>query len=80
MNKIELTNAQDRKIKRAIKALNDVRAELASDNPDNYVNWYLEDNENLNLMNGDSHSGQGVPNYDNVIGLYNLKMASGGGW
>jgi hypothetical protein len=83
MSDIELTISQDRKIKRAIKALNDVRAELASANPDNHISWYLEGSDNLNLMSGDSHdmsNDQGGQNYDNVIATYDLDNASGGGW
>jgi len=52
---IELTIKQHRKIKNAVKALNDVRDELQRENPDYYLNWYLEDGDNLNLMEGDSH-------------------------
>ena len=79
---IELTNKQHNKIKRAIKALNDVRAELARENPDNDVNWYLEDSDNLNLMGNPSHTEDHnmTSLYDNVIECYSLDSASGGGW
>jgi hypothetical protein len=80
---IELTSKQHRKIKNAVKALNDVRAELQKENPDTHINWYLESSDNLNLMDGDSHDtsfNDGNQLYDNVIELYDLKCASGGGW
>lgn len=80
MSQIDLTTKQRNKIKRAIKALNDVRAELEVENPDNYLNWYLEDNNNLNLMEDHSHTDGEVANYDAVIGCFNLDSAGGGGW
>lgn len=80
MAKIKLTPKQRAKIKRAVKALNDVREELASDNPDQYLHWFLEDINNLNLMEDDSHDEHLHPNQDAVIELFELDMASGGGW
>jgi hypothetical protein len=81
MADIELTTKQHNKIKRAVRALNDVRNELQKDNPNYLMQWYLEDGNNLNLMEGESHEGvAGVPQYDRVIDTYELKSASGGGW
>lgn len=81
MADIELTSKQLSKIRRAVKALNDVRQELQNDNPDYNMNWYLEDENNLNLMEGESHEGiAGIPQHDRVIDCFELKNASGGGW
>jgi hypothetical protein len=82
MSNITLTTKQRSKIKRAIKALNDVRQELQNENGDCEVQWYLEDSGNLNLMTGDSHdfSGDCDSRQDRVIGLFELDMSSGGGW
>lgn len=80
MDDIELTNAQRRKIKRAVAALNDVRSEVQRDNPEHNINWYLEDTANLNLMAGDSHDRDGASRQDRVIESFSLDSASGGGW
>lgn len=80
MADVELNPAQKRKIKRAIAALNDVRLELQQENPDHYINWYLEDNDNLNLMEADSHDGDGHPQHDKVIDSFCLDNSGGGGW
>ena len=81
MAEIELTNKQDSKIKRAVKALNEVRAELQKDNPDNNINWYLEAGDNFNLMEDESHDEcMSTARHDRVIKEYQLKNASGGGW
>jgi len=80
MSDIELTAKQHNKIKRAVKALNDVRAEVQQENPDNDINWYLEDTANFNLMSGLTHDDQynALPN--NIIEVYDLHEASGGAW
>ncbi|MGL4355145.1 MULTISPECIES: hypothetical protein [Aeromonas] len=80
MADVELTPAQKRKIKRAIAALNDVRRELQQENPDYYINWYLEDNDSLNLMEGDSHDRHGDAQQDKVIEHFCLDNSGGGGW
>jgi hypothetical protein len=86
MSVITLTTKQRSKIKRAIKALNDVRRELQNDNNDCDVQWYLEDSGNLNLMSGDSHdetSGSGygdTSRQDRVIAIFDLDNAGGGAW
>jgi len=80
MSDIELTKKQNAKIQRAVKALNDVRKEIQRENPDYYLNWYLEDSNNLNLMEDHSHTGGDVANFDAVIECFNLELAGGGGW
>jgi len=80
MSDIEITTKQHNKIKRAIKSLNDARDEIQSENPDYNINWYLEDSDNLNLMEGESHIGGEIANHDAVIELYDFKSAGGGGW
>ena len=81
MAKIKLTIKQRNKIKRAVKSLNEVLDEIQVDNPDKYINWYLEDTANFNLMEGDSHTGDSQsPNTDAVIECFDLELASGGGW
>ena len=83
---ILLTSKQRGKIKRAVKALNDVRRELDNENGDCNVQWYLENSGNLNLMSGDSHdetSGSGygdTSRQDRVIALFDLEYSGGGGW
>lgn len=85
MTDIVLTPKQKAKIKRAVKALNDVRAEVERDNEcdPNGIQWYLEDSNNLNLMDGMSHDSDqwGEPSRrDAVIDLFCLDKSSGGGW
>jgi hypothetical protein len=84
MAEINLTKAQKDKITKAIKALNDVRKELQKQNPDKDINWYLEDSDNLNLMEEESHKESGGngfnANYDAIIHTFNLDNSSGGGW
>lgn len=82
MTDITLTTKQHNKIKRAVKALNDIRAEVSKDNPEIYINWYLEDNDNLNFMGGHSHSEDSgiTPQYENVIAEFTLDNSGGGGW
>jgi hypothetical protein len=84
MTDITLTTKQRNKIKRAIKALNDVRQELQNQNGDCDIQWYLEDSGNLNLMSGDSHDEDGgngeTSRQDRVIALFDLDNAGGGAW
>jgi len=81
MSDVELTAKQRSKIKRCVKGLNDVLAELQEQNPDNEMQWYLEDTANLNLMDGDSHvEPRQQANYEGVIEIFTLDSASGGGW
>ena len=79
MAQIELTSSQYRKIERAVKALNDARSEIQKQNPNMNINWYLEAQGNLNLMEDKSHVDYS-PNYDAVIDLFYLDNSSGGGW
>lgn len=81
MSDIELTTNQRKKITRACKALDDVRKELQKEHPEAYINWYLEDSANMNLMDDESHdtlTGKAMP--DRVIELFYIPHASGGGW
>lgn len=80
MADIKLTTKQHSKIKRVIKSLNDIRAELQKENPEKFINWYLEDNDNLNLMEGNSHTDDADMNQDAIIRLFKLDHASGGAW
>jgi len=81
MNTINLTAAQKKKIKRCIKGLNDVRAELQHQNPNSEIRWYLEGCDNLNLMSEESHTGSyQEANQEGVIELFQLERSSGGGW
>jgi len=77
---IQLTAKQLSKIKRAIKALNDVRKEIQHNNPDNDINWYLEECNNLNLMEEQPHNEMLKAQHDSVIDVFELDDASGGGW
>lgn len=80
MSEIILTVKQKGKLSRAVKALNDVRSEIQLENPDSYINWYLEDSNNLNLMEDDPHDDRLQPRRDRVIELFEFEQASGGGW
>ena len=75
-----LSKKQDAKIKRCVKGLNDVLAELQYENPDLDINWFLEDNDNLNLMKGETHNDNHTGMPCNTIKLYSLNRSSGGGW
>lgn len=86
MNTIEITPKQRAKIKRALKALEDVRNEISTApnntvNSDEGINWYFEDGGNLILMNGPSHSGlTATSQHDNAIETFDFPKSSGGGW
>lgn len=83
MSELTLTKAQLKKIKAAIKSLNDVRQELQDENPDFDINWYLEDSNNLNLMECNSHnmgSWRGEPMQGGIMHTFYLHKSSGGGW
>lgn len=80
MSDIQLTQKQKLKIKKAIQSLNDVRKEVQTKNPDNDINWYLEDCGNFNLMDNQSHDNEGNPRKDRVINSFDLDESSGGGW
>jgi len=80
MAKVTITSKQKAKINRAVKALNEVRQEVANENPNNDINWYLEDCENLNFMEDSPHDDENNAREDRVIHLVNLHNASGGGW
>lgn len=78
MSDLKLTAAQKRKITTAVNSLNKVRAELQMENPDYYINWYLKDCGNLNLLENDPHDG--VANQEVVIDTFDLDHSTGGGW
>jgi hypothetical protein len=82
MSNIKLTASQRAKIKRCVKGLNDVRREIQEENLSIKINWYLEDNDNLNLMGGQTHTDDSSyhPQYENVIEHFTLEVASGGAW
>ena len=83
MSDIKLTTAQKRKINTVVNSLNKVRAELQMENPDYYINWYLEYGGNLNLLEKDSHDladTYGAANQEVVIETFDLDFGSGGGW
>lgn len=80
MSDIQLTTKQASKVERAIKALNDVRREVEKTSGTS-ITWYLEDSENLHLMEGESHDDQmGSARYDAIIESYCLDNSGGGGW
>ena len=82
MSDIKLTAAQKRKINTAVNSLNKVRAELQRNNPDYYINWYLEDCGNFNLLENDSHDldSYGAASQEVIIETFDLDESSGGGW
>ena len=82
MASVILSVKQKNKIRRAVKALNDVREELQRYNPDNDINWYLEDCGSLYLMEDNPHSDDlaQTARQDRVILHSSLDNSSGGGW
>lgn len=80
MAKVRITAKQKCKIEKAVRALNDTRKEVQSKNPDNDINWYLEDCGNLLLMEDDPHDNNGKSRQDRVILYSDLEQSSGGGW
>lgn len=78
MTSNKITAAQRRKIYRAVQALNDVLEDVQRTVPG--ANWYLADGENLYLLDGESHDAQEQPRFSAVIGRWDLKDSSGGGW
>lgn len=76
---MELTQKQRNKIKRALKALEDVRSEVGSKS-DNQVMWYIESGGDFNLMNGDSHDERGDSSHENIIESFYLPNYDCGGW
>lgn len=80
MAEVKITKTQQAKIEKAVEALNEVQRQVQSKNQDNYINWYLEDNDNLFLMSGESHDEEGKPRQDRVMLHSYLNYSSGGGW
>ena len=76
---ILLTSKQRNKIKRAIKALNDVRQELEKENPTTDISWYHESGY-LNLIDGETHKPNGNADQDSLIDSFPLDRSDGGGW
>ncbi len=80
MAEVKITKRHQAKIEKAVEALNEVQRQVQSKNQDNYINWYLEGNDNLLLMSGNSHDEENKPREDRVILHSYLNHASGGGW
>ena len=82
MADLRLTTKQRNKIKRALKALDDVRIELQQENPDYYISWYLEDCGNFLLLENHAHddSMNHYAQHHVVIEGFHLDEAGGGGW
>ena len=79
MQNVETTTKQYNKIKRAVKALNDIRKEIQLEYPDYEIQWYVENDGNLHLMEGSSHSHES-PNYDKVIETFYIDSCDVGAW
>ncbi len=78
---LTLTPKQRNKIKRALKALEEVRKEVDTQCVvDGCVNWYVEDNDNFCLIEGHTHDDNDCPNKGMVIEHFILPQSSGGGW
>ncbi len=78
---LTLTTKQRNKIKRALKALEEVRKEVDTQCVvDGGVNWYVEDNDNFCLIEGHTHDREYHPNIGMVIESFILPQSSGGGW
>jgi hypothetical protein len=79
--KLTLTTKQSNKVKRALKAIEEVRKEVdAQCVVDGGVNWYVEDNDHLYLMDGYTHDDKCRANHGMVIAHFAMPHASGGGW
>lgn len=66
---MSLTKIQKAKIQKALDSLEGVRAKLAVDGKD--INWYLEDNGNLCLMDGETHDDRGASNMHMIMSVPN---------
>lgn len=82
MNTIVLSTKQARRIRKALKSLEEVRLEVSQEYTpmDGGINWYVEDNWNLTMMNGESHDRSGKSKQENIIERFDFKYASGGGF
>lgn len=76
-----LSTKQRNKVRRALKALEEVRVEV-QELSQLEINWYLEDSSNLNLMEGETHDTtfRGAANIGMIIGGFEFPHSSGGGW
>jgi hypothetical protein len=82
VTELVLTAKQTNKIKRALKALEEVREEMdMQSDVKGGVNWYIEDCGNLHLMDGCTHCDNGDPNHGLIVGdVFNFNQSSGGAW
>jgi hypothetical protein len=83
MSDIELTTKQRNKIKRALKSLESVRDEVAKENPDNTISWYISSGGNVHLMDGETHGDYKSNHealYDNVIDDFCISHEDHGDW
>ena len=82
MTEVELTSKQQAKIKRAIKALNDVRKEIELENKESDIGWYLEGSGSLHLTNGETHDwkNEAEPLQESILASFELDKSGGGGW
>ena len=78
---VELTTKQSNKVKRAMKALDDVWEEVAKENPDlPELHWYVEAEGSLNLMSEYSNDMKYGGGYDHIIENWNFRHLDCGGW
>jgi hypothetical protein len=73
-----VTKKQASRFKRAIRALNDLMAEVNKTHPN--ACWYLDGTGNMNLMSGVSHVGGGRQRQDRIMESVVLCGSSGGDW
>jgi hypothetical protein len=73
----EISASHASRISRAVKSLNKIRAEIALENPNENVSWYLA-TDNLNLMVGEAHDEGAL--HENSKASSVLENSSGGDW
>ncbi len=78
---LELTTKQSNKIKRALKALEDVRKEVELTS-NQHVMWYFEAEGDVCLMEGGTHTQDvaGSANQGMIIDSFHLPCYDCGGW
>ena len=76
---LTLTIKQSNKVKRALKALEEVRGEIDGLS-ENDVIWYFEAEGSIYLMDGDTHDSAESANHSMIIGSWSLPNYDCGGW
>lgn len=74
----KLKAKHEKQIGKAIDQLNKTLSEIQEYIPD--CNFYIEDKDNFNVMDGHSHDDNGKANCHMVLTHFTLNNSGGGGW